>query len=48
MGTTRTFTRQGYAHQRLLKTWTGKLSVVDAKTHVRRHPWTGEIASEEQ
>ena len=48
MGTSRTFTGQGYADQQLLKIRTGKLSVVDAKTHARRHPWTGEIASEEQ
>ena len=48
MGTTRTFTIQGYADQTLLKTWTGKLSVVEAETHARRHPWTGEIASEER
>ena len=48
MGTSRTFTGQGYADQRLLKTRTGKLSVVDAKTHARRHPWTNEIVSEER
>ena len=48
MGTTRTFTIQGYADQRLLKTRTGKLSMVDAETHARRQSWTSEIASEGQ
>jgi len=47
MGATRTFTCQGYADQKLLKTWMDKLSVVDAETHARRHSWTSEIASEE-
>ena len=48
MGTTKTFTCQGYADQRLLKTRMGKLSMVDAETHARRHSWTSEIVSEGQ
>ena len=48
MGTTKTFTCQGYADQRLLKTRTSKLSMVDAETHARRQTWTSEIASEGQ
>jgi len=48
MGTTKTFTIQGYADQQLLKTRTGKLSVVTVRTHARRQSWTSEIASEGQ
>ena len=48
MGTTKTFTIQGYADQRLLKTRTSKLSMDDAAPHARRQSWTNEIASEGQ
>lgn len=46
-GTTKTFTSPGQIAQEHYKTLTGKL-VATVRTHARRHPWTGEIASEEQ
>lgn len=47
-GTTNTFTSPGHIAQEHYKTLTSKLAVVTVRTHARRHPWTGEIASEEQ
>lgn len=46
--TTKTFTSPGQIAQEHYKTLTGKLALVTVRTHARRHPWTGEIASEEQ
>jgi hypothetical protein len=47
-GTTKTFTSPGQIAQEHYKTLTSKLALAAVRTHARRHPWTGEIASEEQ